>query len=164
MSERRLPKKWNDHDQAVWRLRVQQQKSWRQIAVEMGRPNSWAAIRSRFYKRMAALEVAEVEAWRAEELDKYDEREQMAMATWAAAMRGHGPDGQLEPQLSAAVGALREMSNISKGRRQLLGLDTPVTQRVEVESPTAKAEIDDILGRYLDGYNDGRADARTARD
>jgi hypothetical protein len=163
-----LPAEWDDIDHAIYDARVRRRLPWRDVAVEVGMA-SFSACRRRFYRRMAAVEPAEIVAMRAEENAKLDDREQRLRLVFGAAMAGQpirykgepvfmvDRNGERQPvmerDLVAAVAALRAEDAVARARYKLNGLEAPTVVHV-----TGTGAVDEIEAAVV-AYNLGRIDA-----
>lgn len=139
-----LPADWDDTDHAIWEQRIRQHKPWREVGPLVGM--SYEGARKRFYRRMSFVETPEIEAYRNEENEKHDLREQRLMQIWAMAMK-HG-------DYKAGIQAIRALDGVSRTRAQLNGLNVE-RQLDDVSVEEAEAAIERMLDAYLQGVNDG---------
>ncbi len=165
-----LPREWDDIDHAIYEARVRNKQSWRAVGQQVGL--DWSAARRRFYRRMQAVEVPEIQAMRTLENEKLDDRERRAQLVYSVAMAGVpirvngqpvmqvAPDGvtliaATERELGAALGALREEHRVAQLRAKLNGLEAPV--RVEFSDVTVDDEIEAAFRIYGQGLADAAA-------
>lgn len=145
---RRLTKKWQDIDHAIYQARIREGQTWREVGETVGM--SFSQARVRFYQRMATVESAEVNEMRVEENLKYDERERHLLMLTTLAVEGIPPvisdDGQVvskgrAPDLIAAIAAIRASDQVARSRRALNGLDVPTKVEVSISKDQAKEEV-----------------------
>jgi len=137
---KRLPKRWTSLDHALYDCRIRQGMGWREVGAEVGM--SFSGARTRFYARMAQVTPAEVEAMRAEENLKYDERERHLTILMAQAIE--------RLNLEAAISAVRALDAISKSRRQLNGLNVSPEENIP-----DSGRLNELMSAYLAGIADG---------
>ena len=163
-----LPREWDALDHAIYDCKIRQKMSWRQVGREVNM--SFSAARKRFYRRMAAVEVPEIQAMRQEENEKLDDREERARLVWRYAMAGtpvqvdgrplhhERNDGTLiaviDHDLRAALAALNAEATVAAQRARLNGLEAPIKLEISDYDPTDEIEA------ALMAYNQGRADAQ----
>ena len=137
---RKLPAEWDATDHALFDAKIRQGMTWREVGEHVDM--SFSAARQRFYRRMAAVTPAEIDALRTEENLKCDERERHLLILMAQA--------RAENDWGSAISAIRVMDNISRSRRALNGLDLPPKQ-----DPAADPKrLNELFEAYLQGHAD----------
>jgi hypothetical protein len=168
---------WDDLDWEIWdliRTRHMSLRSAQRALAEHGTTISHEGIRKRWKRMMRRLTYPDLDELRTQEghrLEALGEqsaeiaREAILCHTAAVAAARHeldtnGPVPVDPKHLETALRANREVRAVRRDMATLFGLDTR-----QGTTPPADAErINDLLGAYLAGHNDAKADAKASTE